>query len=652
MYAQDKENWAKQVLRDRMEANTRQRPKSAVPFKNVDHDFKTKSRSFVDILNNGDSNTRVTPTFTSHVMPVDIPTHPVQNGAPGNKWQVDKSEVIHEKQKTRDSKKQADMYKMYMGLNDTPFQRYFKEHYGTQATPSTVTNVKKQRDNLGQTIGFHQHSAKTNNASVLDAKGRRAKEMDSCVWGDQGNYKNYEGKHLTQVEKNDVSHQSACFGRESSRKHDNKDRKIDTKKSTRDNLSSSVLPMKEYAAPHRDQVPSLYDDEHEIQYRKEFANKTKSKGKQRMVATNANWNDARTEGLSSFGGQGNNTNLMTLLNKSQNFKDPRAQMTQSFDVTRGFDSYASMPGNVVDPYNYHEKKNNVNLCNLRKQQNNTSQLATNNHYEKFINKKLTEVGSPTRGTMMQSNNLSHKDLKQKFLQGQEDRYMFGSADKNASGKNNKHHTAVGVHTLELDHIPANVTIDDLKRSLESNHLIGVEVDTNNLTNTSTGKGKISFRVNTDNGKQLIQDRLHQLGIQTNDYERKNKQKASKVETTAVRFLDSRNEIDLSKGKKDEYIQVANLNKSMAVPASVKKGVKKITGKVGENMLLKPKNYAQEFNNSSKNKRTAFYESTSDLFGNTNGDFSKLHNERLAVERNEMDLSSKDNRNQHMLSQGE
>jgi hypothetical protein len=52
VYQQDKENWTKQILREReLERN---RPRSAAPFKNVDPDFKARSKSFVNILSTGD----------------------------------------------------------------------------------------------------------------------------------------------------------------------------------------------------------------------------------------------------------------------------------------------------------------------------------------------------------------------------------------------------------------------------------------------------------------------------------------------------------------------------------------------------------------------------------------------------------------------
>ena len=65
-----------------------------------------------------------------------------------------------------------------MGLNDTPFQRYFKEHYGDKYQAPTANNAKKQHA-VGQTIGFNQYSNKTDNNKTSDAIDRRAKELDS-----------------------------------------------------------------------------------------------------------------------------------------------------------------------------------------------------------------------------------------------------------------------------------------------------------------------------------------------------------------------------------------------------------------------------------------------------------------------------------------
>jgi len=72
---------------------------------------------------------------------------------------------------------------MYLGLKDTPFQRYFKEHYGDKYEAPKENNAKKQHA-IGQTIGFNTYSNKKDVHKDLDTKGRRAKEFDSCLWAE------------------------------------------------------------------------------------------------------------------------------------------------------------------------------------------------------------------------------------------------------------------------------------------------------------------------------------------------------------------------------------------------------------------------------------------------------------------------------------
>lgn len=252
-------------------------------------------------------------------------------------------------------------------------------------------------------------------------------------------------------------------------------------------------------------------------------------------------------------------------------------------------------------------------------------------------------------TTLTSDKFDHHQLKQKFLSGQEDRYMFGNTDKHQHGANTAHKTDVNVHTLELNHIPSNVTVDDIKRSLQGNHLVSVQVDADNVKNVNTGKGKISFRSNTAEGKSVVQNKLKEFGIESKDFQHKNKEKTSRVGTSAVSFLDSRNEIDLSKGKTNLTINQLYQMKSASTPASAKKK-KKVTGKVGENLFLKPKDVISHYQNDTKAQRVNFYESHGDLFGTTNGSYAKVHNEKLAMEKANFEKGERENRLQHQLAQ--
>ena len=165
-------------------------------------------------------------------------------------------------------------------------------------------------------------------------------------------------------------------------------------------------------------------------------------------------------------------------------------------------------------------------------------------------------------------------------------------------------------------------------------------------NISTGKGKISFRSNTEHEKEKIQNNLKDLGIQSKDYKFKNKKKAPRIASSTVGIMDTRNEIDLAKGKRDIPIDYSHVRSQPKI-----KHHKKVTGKVGENLYLKPKNYLKDYKNESKTKRSNFYESNADLFGNTNGSFAKMNTQKLEGDRKEMDKSLRDNQVQNKLMQG-
>lgn len=330
---------------------------------------------------------------------------------------------------------------------------------------------------------------------------------------------------------------------------------------------------------------------------------------------------------------------MNLLNQNNNQDPAIHQLSKSFDASKGYQS-APRDGS----YNQFAKKNVLNVSNLKRQEMMSSQLSNTNHYEKFINKKIDETFQPktSNSEFMQSNNFTHKELKQKFLAGQEDRYCF-NAEKDIQNRDNT--TDVNVHTLDLDHIPANLTVDDIKRTLGAKHLVSLEVDTDNVKNINTGKGKISIRSNTKDEKEALQQILYDLGIESSDFQQKNRKKTARVGTSAVGFLDSRNEIDLNKGKRDrhdDYVTTQSKSQSRVKPK------KNVTSKVGQNMFIRPQEYFKQYQNETKSTRTKFYESAADLFGNTNGAYSQAHNERLARELSTFDANEKQNKSEHKL----
>lgn len=507
---------------------------------------------------------------------------------------------------------------MYLGLKDTPFQRYFKEHYGDKYEAPKENNAKKQHA-IGQTIGFNTYSNKKDVYKDLDTKGRRAKEFDSCLWAEnEGNYKAFDNKDIKQNKHSDISSCTNWKSKEAARFHDNKERNIDIKEVTQENLSSSVLPMEKY-----ENSPQKTQDEggsHGIDSRRKTYERKGPKSRQRMMVSNSNWNNSNTEGLSNFGGFEKN-NFINLLNQSQNYRDPKS---------------------------HHLKKNfngaNINLSSLKRQENLAGHLGEEHHYENMINQKLEGSSNNTGNEVVSSQNFTAKELKQKFLEGQEDRYLFNAEKSTAQNK-----TDVGIHTLDLDNIPQNLNQDDLKRALGVNHLVSLEVETNNVKNISTGKGKIIFRSNTEHEKEKIESNIKALGINAKDYQLKNKEKAPRVASSQIGILDSRNEIDLMKGKRDFPLEKSQIRTQPKI-----KNSKKITGKVGENLFIKPKDYLKDslsYSTNCKSKRTEFYKSCGDLLGNTNGNYAKKHSERINIDRQEIDKSTKEHQVHNKLAHG-
>lgn len=290
LYSQDRETLKKEIQAAAVQAANRDRPRSAVPNRPGVDGLKNMSKSFVEMMHSGEGKIRVTPTYTSQVLPLTpsapnlhrfIEPNPSQPVSTTEKWAINKADVIPERTND-DLKKKSEMYKMYMGLHDTPFQRYFREHYGDKHQTPSTTNVKKQRDNIGQTVNFNQYASNRDTYADLDAKGRRAKEMDSCVWaGNDGMYKSFQANDMTNTQGEKLSAKSSWKCKEASRKLDNTNRTIDTKQAQRDHLSSAVLPMNEYPAPKKHEIPSFYDQEHEAKYRKEVEQRN-NPHKQRM----------------------------------------------------------------------------------------------------------------------------------------------------------------------------------------------------------------------------------------------------------------------------------------------------------------------------------------------------------------------------------
>mmetsp|Transcript_24156 Transcript_24156/g.24077 ORF Transcript_24156/g.24077 Transcript_24156/m.24077 type:complete len:397 (-) Transcript_24156:13-1203(-) len=338
--------------------------------------------------------------------------------------------------------------------------------------------------------------------------------------------------------------------------------------------------------------------------------------KQRTMVSNTNWNDARTEGLLNNGGY-EKKDFISLLNQSALQRDPT-----NHKFTKSIDS-------------------GMNLSSLKRQENLASNLGSSDMYKDYLKRKLNEQqNSVSKERVASIDQFSHKELTQKYLEGQEDRYLF-----NASKPSGTKRSKTDVHTLNLHNIPEGVDKDNLKRTLGNLHLVSLDINTDNLKNVSTGEGRIIFRSNTEKEKEKVENALKDLGIKTTDYKLKNKVKTSRIGTSQIGILDSRNEIDCSKGQrtmKIEHKNEKNLKKN--------KSAAKVTGKVGENLYIKPKDYLKDYKNESRTKRTTFYQSCSDLLGNTNGDYAKTHSERVKRDRKKLDKTLRNTQLQNQLIQ--
>ena len=233
---------------------------------------------------------RINPTYTSSVFPLQSWTPMIKNSKANggeikrkssthenneDKWAVNKEDVIPEKS-TKDKQK-IDMYKMYMGIKDTPFQRLFKELHGNKGETPTISNVRKQGE-LPTNIYFNSYSNKHGVYEDLDAKGRRAKEFDSWVWAEnKGNYKSFHGEDLTTSKRNKLASTTSWLNKHTEVVNNN-ERNINPVNSVKEQLSSHVLPMTDYTNLENKAEPNNQDLQHETEHRKEQENKMKNCG--------------------------------------------------------------------------------------------------------------------------------------------------------------------------------------------------------------------------------------------------------------------------------------------------------------------------------------------------------------------------------------
>jgi hypothetical protein len=167
LYSHDQANWQKDADNQQRIDEGKNRSKSSMVSKIESSVTPHKSKSFVDLMSIGEQKSRKIPTFISSVLPLEsndmapkVPkTARNQNLKPEDKWKVDKSEVIAE--------------------NNTPFQRYLKEHYSTQFKIPVATNARKQLNNINSLTSFTQHSHKHNVYKDMSSKDRKVNEMDS-----------------------------------------------------------------------------------------------------------------------------------------------------------------------------------------------------------------------------------------------------------------------------------------------------------------------------------------------------------------------------------------------------------------------------------------------------------------------------------------
>lgn len=189
VYIQDQLNWTKEKTKEDRIESLRERAKSAAPIKVGSTSTPQKSRSFVDLMNAGDQKQRAIPTYISSVLPLEgnsINPQPIIKSKrasvePSDKWKVDKQDIIPEKVEVPKTSKNNDLWKNYMGIKDTPLQRYLKEHHAgsKQEIQSTASNAKRQKGNVASNVDFNQHASNKDVYTNMNATNRKANEFDS-----------------------------------------------------------------------------------------------------------------------------------------------------------------------------------------------------------------------------------------------------------------------------------------------------------------------------------------------------------------------------------------------------------------------------------------------------------------------------------------
>lgn len=296
--------------------------------------------------------------------------------------------------------------------------------------------------------------------------------------------------------------------------HNNQARQINATESLKNQLSSSVLPMAEYSQTAGKADKLFFDREHETNHRATQDERMKNAGLKNTLVSNSDWNDSKNERMNLFDEAGKKTkNILDLFNSNEHFKDTSSR--RESDAFSGYEGDGKTTPLKTkhrnsSSMNFFPKKNTLNVSGLRKQEMMASQLALNNHYETFINQKVdshlnggfggkeseTDGENPMQLTFndercstfstsepefISSHDLTHKQKKQRFLEGQDGRMMFSDTySKRQTLAERTEGGEVSVHTLELNSVPENLTADDLKRALKIGHLISVEVETDNL----------------------------------------------------------------------------------------------------------------------------------------------------------------------------
>ena len=160
------------------------RARSSTPIR-AEPNFVSKSKSFVDLMNTGEQKMRKIPTFASSVLPLDsndmnpkVPLTSRKVDINQNKWKMDNKTIIQEKP-SKIGRRTKELWKNYMGIKETPFQRYLKEHHPNNYNTTNATNSRKQVDNIPTTVGFNQHSHKKEMYKGMNSTTRKINEQDS-----------------------------------------------------------------------------------------------------------------------------------------------------------------------------------------------------------------------------------------------------------------------------------------------------------------------------------------------------------------------------------------------------------------------------------------------------------------------------------------